>query len=474
MEETNIIKEILDELTNKLATVEDTVVASVQDTVAESVEDTVAESVEDTVITTVEDTVITTVEDTVAESLQETVVESAITTLEDTVVANVQEPIVKVNTYSFIHNAIKMKLLAQANTALHIDKSNTNKIVFVYSGPKVGSTSIVSSLRIFASDKLNIIHIHDEEMLKVLVHIEGITINELILYNKFIGRIVYVIDVYRSPIERKISAFFEKIGAYHFNTTDENINKYNIHRVINRFNKLLPHLANGDHFIDKYNINIPTFFDFGKKYLLVEEHGIKYIKLRLKDSAIWGTILTTLFGIKIHIVKDYESSNKPIKDLYFTFKSAYKIPQNLLSNIMLCKYLKYYYSSSELSEYYKKWSLMSTNNVVSYTADEYKIYEEISIENSHIDYIQIDHYIDDGCKCMACIFKRKSIAKKVIHKIPLTILDQVKHSQAKKEMIIKQIEVSKKINNIMLSQPNNKKNFKENMNTIVKGRGRFL
>jgi len=423
MEEINIIKEILDELTNKLASVQDTIIESVQDTIIESVQDTVA----------------------------------------------------KADIYSFVHDIRKMNLLAKANTALHIDKSNTNKLVFVYSGPKVGSTSIVSSLRIFASDKLNIIHIHDEEMLKVLVHIEGITINELILYNKFIGRNVYVIDVYRNPIERKISAFFEKIGAYHFNTTDENINNYNIHRVINRFNKLLPHLANGDHFIDKYNITIPSQFDYHKKYLLVEEHGIKYIKLRLKDSAIWGSILTSLLGIRIHIIKDYESSNKPIKDLYFTFKTVYKIPQNLLENIMLCKYLKYYYSSSELSEYYKKWSLMSTNNVVSYTPDEYKIYEEISIENSCFDYIQTDHYMDDGCKCMACNLKRKSIAKKVMNKISLTNDDQVKHSHAKKEMIFKQIEVSNKINNILLSQqPNKKKNFKENMNTIVKGRGRFL
>ena len=112
------------------------------------------------------------------------------------------------NAIDFINNNEKMSLLSSVNDILNINKFPHNKLIFVYSAPKVGSTSIVSSLRIFGTDKFSIIHIHDEEMLKVLGHINGITINEIILYNKHLGKDVYVIDVYRSPIERKISAFF--------------------------------------------------------------------------------------------------------------------------------------------------------------------------------------------------------------------------------------------------------------------------
>ena len=143
------------------------------------------------------------------------------------------------NIFDFVSHPGKVLLLNQANELLHINKFPNNKLIFVYSGPKVGSTSIVSSLRIFGTDKFSVIHIHDEEMLKVLGNINGISINEIILYNKHIGKQVYVIDVYRTPIERKISAFFEKIGAYHFNNTDENVNKYNIEKVIKRFNKII-------------------------------------------------------------------------------------------------------------------------------------------------------------------------------------------------------------------------------------------
>ena len=119
-------------------------------------------------------------------------------------------------------------MLKQANEMLNINKHNYNKLVFVYSAPKVGSTSIVSSLRLFCIKHMDIIHIHDEEMLQVLSHIKGITINELIIFNKYLGKDVYVVNIYRSPIERKISAFFEKVGSYHFNTSDQNINNYNI------------------------------------------------------------------------------------------------------------------------------------------------------------------------------------------------------------------------------------------------------
>jgi hypothetical protein len=380
------------------------------------------------------------------------------------------------NPFEFTYNTGKMTLLAQANELLHINKFPKNKIIFVYSAPKVGSTSIVSSLRIFGTDKYSVIHIHDEEMLKVLGHINGITINEIILYNKYIGKEVYVIDVYRSPIERKISTYFEKIGAYHFNNTDENMNRYNVQKIIDRFNKILPYLANGDHFIDKYNINIPSQFDYNNKYLLIEENGITYIKLRLKDSGIWGPILTNIFGSRICIVKDYESINKPIKDLYLKFKSIYRIPRNLLDDIMKCKYLKYFYSPLEINEYFNLWVNMSTSDFVSYTIEEYKIYEEITIENAHIDYIQLNHYMDEGCSCKACDIKRSVVSNKIMRGIPLSNDDQIKHEEAKHQLIVKRVNVVNKINDAIKNiplRPKRGKNFKEDMTNIVNGRTRF-
>jgi hypothetical protein len=377
------------------------------------------------------------------------------------------------NIFDFINNTQKKDLLEKANKVMNIGKNTINKLIFVYSGPKVGSTSIVSSLRIFGRDKFSVVHIHDEEMLKILGHINGITVNEIIMYNKYLGRDVYVIDVYRSPIERKISAYFEKIGAYHFNNTDEKVNTYNIQKVINRFNKIMPYLAIGDHFIDKYNIKIPDKFDYVNKYLLIEENGIKYIKLRLKDSNLWGIILSNMFGTKIGIVKDYDSANKPIKDLYLLFKKTYRIPKNLLLDTIRCKYLNYFYSPSEIAEYYNQWDKISTSDFIPYTAEQYKMYEELTIENSHIDYIQLNHYMDEGCICKACCMKRNEIANKILNGQPILDTDRIYHSVAKNDYITKRIIYANKINNSSVrNSVKNGKNFRQDMKNIVSNKTR--
>jgi hypothetical protein len=371
------------------------------------------------------------------------------------------------NIFDFINNSQKEILLKKGNEVMNINKNFSNKLIFVYSGPKVGSTSIVSSLRIFGIDKFSVVHIHDEEMLKILGKINGITINEIILYNKYLGRDVYVIDIYRSPIERKISAYFEKIGSYHFNNTDEKMNTYNIQKVINRFNKIMPYLATGDHFIDKYNINIPENFDYINKYLLIEQNGIKYIKLRLKDSNLWGSILSKIFYTKIGIVKDYDSENKPIRDLYLLFKKTYSIPKNLLNEIIKCKYLNYFYSYIEIEEYYKQWNKNSVSDFTPYTEEQYKMYEELSIENSHIDYIQLNHYMDEGCICKTCSIKRLNVANKIVQGFTIKDTDRIQHISAKNEYLANQIIQTRNINKFEQRSIKKRKNFKEEMKNIV-------
>jgi len=379
--------------------------------------------------------------------------------------------------YDFLQNNEKYKLLVDINEKLYINKNPCNKLVFIYSAPKVGSTSIVSSLRIFGTDKISVIHIHDEEMLRILGRVTGVTINEIILFNKHLGREVYVIDVYRSPVERKISAFFEKIGAYHFNNKDEIVNKYNVNKVITRFNNIFSHIANGDHFMDKYNIAIPDRFDHVSKYLLVHENGIKYIKLRLKDSNEWSTILTNIFGMKIVSIKDYESSNKPIKDLYKKFKIAYKIPFNLLDELTKCKYLNYYYSDQEKQEYIDQWAKKTAPNTGQYTSEQYNMYEQLSIENSHIDYIQLNHYMDEGCSCKACCMKRAETATKLIMgRTIITEIDRIVHSEAKNELLVKRVEHANKINASIANARHapqikgGRKDFNREMSSVVSGR----
>ena len=64
-----------------------------------------------------------------------------------------------------------LHIIEEANNKIfnnYRNSNNINNIVFVYSQPKVGSTTLVSSIRISASNKYNVIHLHDELTLKIL------------------------------------------------------------------------------------------------------------------------------------------------------------------------------------------------------------------------------------------------------------------------------------------------------------------
>jgi hypothetical protein len=162
--------------------------------------------------------------------------------------------------------------------------SDSNKYIFIYTPPKVGSTTLVSSLRVSLGKTYNIIHIHDDVMLSVLTGIHHISVNDIIKHLAMNGKNVYVIDVYRTPIERKMSEFFEKISPYHFNNSEENINNYSIKRISDRFNKIFPHIENQDHYFDKYNIENPVPFDFENKYTIQIENWVVRLYILLYNQ----------------------------------------------------------------------------------------------------------------------------------------------------------------------------------------------
>ena len=79
-----------------------------------------------------------------------------------------------------------LEMLKEANQKLNIcDDLSVEKnknLVIVYCPPKVGSTTVVSSIRMSAYNKFTVLHIHDELMLKVLCKIENVTVKEIIVY----------------------------------------------------------------------------------------------------------------------------------------------------------------------------------------------------------------------------------------------------------------------------------------------------
>jgi len=387
----------------------------------------------------------------------------------------------------------KLPLLEQANQKIfNITVGNLpthQNIIFVYSQPKVGSTSLVSSIRLSVSDTFNVIHLHDESTFKVILGIENISVNDIIQYNACLGLNVYVIDVYRTPIERKMSVFFQDIASFHFNNLEENMNHYNINKVINRFNNIYPFLATKDNYIDSFNISILKSFDFNKKYICQKINNITYIKLRLKDSHEWGPILTKLLKKEIVIVQDYETENKKISELYKLFKSIYKLPHNFFEELKYCRLLNYYYSEDEKNEYLNIWEQKTTNEYIPYNLQLYDSYMQISLENQIYNFIQMDHYIDNGCICNHCSLKRVDLLNKAklgikitekiihneivntyIHTVKTNIVNKtntIKSIYEKRANVIKYIKNSNINKNIIKSNIANKKSNKLKSNVMI-------
>ena len=333
----------------------------------------------------------------------------------------------------------------------------TDNYIFVYTPPKVGSTTLVTSLRVSLGKSYNTIHIHDETMLSVLTGINDVKINDIIHFLSNEGKNIYVIDVYRTPVERKMSEFFEKISPYHFNNSAENISKYSIKRISDRFNKLFPHIENGDHYFDKYDIPEPIPFDFENKYTIQVINNIKYIKLRLCDSNLWANILSNIFQSDIVIIHDYKTEDKGIGTLYNTFKSEYKIPINYIELIKNDKYFNFYYNELERNKYLNNLYSKTTIEFIPYTNYEFNFYINLCLENQYINDIDTDHYIDNGCFCTHCSHKRKEIYFRA--KAGEKKFEKIIHSEVINEVKIEKIKEFNKIIKNSMNQYNSKQKF---------------
>jgi hypothetical protein len=101
----------------------------------------------------------------------------------------------------FIFDETRKNELKEVNTRigikddLSVEKNKT--LIFVYCPPKVGSTTVVSSLRLSASNKVTVIHLHNDVMLKVLFNVTNTTVNEIIHFNRYFIHYKYLFNSVR-------------------------------------------------------------------------------------------------------------------------------------------------------------------------------------------------------------------------------------------------------------------------------------
>ena len=225
--------------------------------------------------------------------------------------------------------------------------------VIVYSGGKTGGTTLNNT---FNLNGFNSLHVHSNYYFqtKVLKN-NNISIFDVINYNCK-KRELYIIDSYRTPIERKISSFFENIIYYL-----PNYNEYSVNQLIDIFNDKYFYTIEEYHPFDelKQYYGYPDFteFDFNKKYSIITTNNITFIKIRFNEINNWSQMLEEIFGQQIIIHNENLTANKTINQIYNEFKNNYKVPDKYLDEILPNdKNFLLFNSKAEQYEYIRKWT----------------------------------------------------------------------------------------------------------------------
>lgn len=232
--------------------------------------------------------------------------------------------------------------------------------VIVYCGAKCGGTTLAKT---FQNNGYKTLHMHGEKspgMFSCSVKLNS-TIYDVV-DNSCKSNKVYIIDSYRTPIERKISAFFQQIN----NKIDEYENLH-IDELIKIFNE--KHLNQENYhplndIMAHYDLNNFENFDSDRGYNIIEKDNKVFIKIRFDDINNWSDILSKIMGKNITMHPDNLTKHKKSATLYNTFKNKYKPPKSYIDNVRKDDEFKIYNNYKKNAEYIYKWFNISYKTLI--------------------------------------------------------------------------------------------------------------
>ena len=252
------------------------------------------------------------------------------------------------------HETILNKCDININDKQENNNTNYDYDVFVFCGGKCGGATLTKTL---SDSEYKVCHLHDSKT-KGIIDSDIDTKNVFNIIDEISKtKTVYIIDVYRNPIERKISAFFQNIDIelpnYKNYTVDELINYFNLNCLLD-----LENYHPIDEVLEHYKLPLFNSFDFKKRYNIIEHENKKIIKILFNDLPKWENILSNIFshlGKKIKLVNDNLTRNKSdICDLFQCFKKKYEIPKDYIYLIKKNNEFKIYNKKINQKKYIKK------------------------------------------------------------------------------------------------------------------------
>ena len=239
----------------------------------------------------------------------------------------------------------------------------SEKSIFLYCTPKCGGTTLYDSLKTYYKT----IHIHSQNFFEKFYKDKDIINNKFkiidcIEESRKNNKEVYIIDVYRQPIERNMSYFFHIIEDilpdYNNKTTEELIKFFNTDMYFQYEQSI-------DEVVKYYNINLyEQPFDHNKMYLEYKFDNINFIILHFDYINNWESIIENIFKTNINLLDRNIGEKKSYSQIYKDYKNNYRIPKFILEFIQKEKNFNYFNNEDMKNNYISFWLKRIEHNLI--------------------------------------------------------------------------------------------------------------
>ena len=260
-------------------------------------------------------------------------------------------------------------LLGLANIKLSFFPKH--KPILVFTMAKVGSLSVYFSLK-KSTNRQSIFHIHslNEEEVKEGIQLcfenniyPGSKSPVFLINNKIIkkGKPYKIICLFRDPLERNISAFFDVFELH----TGEKVTNYN--EDLESLKGLYYEKLNHDfainwfdkQFFEATSIDVySNDFNKEKGYKLIKKDNIELLLLNSNvDDSLKENLISAFCDLESFTLKNRNiSSTKKYAANYKEFKNNIKFSKEYLNRLYNSKYAQHFFTEKHIKNQYEKWS----------------------------------------------------------------------------------------------------------------------
>ena len=241
--------------------------------------------------------------------------------------------------------------------------------IFVFCCGKSGSTTLEYSLQ---NKGYSVLHVHSKKHYECVYkknHISDYgkehTIFDVIEESMKQKEKVYIFDSYRTPLERKISAFFHHIQSdrkllpNYKNLTNKQIQTFFNNKHLQRIERY----TSSNYLFKYFDIKGFTKYIPDSQYQICNYKNIIFIKMYFENIKIWGNLLTKIMGKEINLIRGQDTSKKEYYKRYKEFLKFYKVPKKYLLEVIQNDHeFHKFVSPQKRSEYINKWLLRTCDD----------------------------------------------------------------------------------------------------------------